>query len=111
MNFFVLGLLLLSCFPLTFFVKTRSFKTVATVVVSAGYVFSFSLLAWVIYCLFALGHRLSIVEVWSFAGLAALALVLTVLSFIKLPEHIEKVRQRMYLLWRRSKIADFQDTE
>ncbi len=111
MTFFILGLVLLACFPLTFFVKTRSFKTVATITVTAGYAFSFSLLAWVIYCLFDLGHRLSILQVWSFAALAALALVLTLASFVRLSEHIENVRERMYLLWRRSKIADFQDTE
>lgn len=111
MTLFVLGLLLLACLQLTFFVKTRSFKTVAIVTVATGYVFSFLLLAWVIYCLFDLGDRLSILEVWSFAALTALALVLTLVSLVRLSEHIEYVRERVYLLWRRSKIADFQDTE
>lgn len=111
MTLLILGLVLLVCFPLTFFVKTRSFKTAAIITVLAGYVYSFSLLAWVIYCLFDLGHMLSITQVWSFAALTALALVLTLASFARLSENIENVRARMYLLWRRSKIADFRDTE
>ena len=111
MTFFYVGLALIACFPLALFVKVRSFKMAATLVVGASYAFSFSLLGWVFYCLSDLGHKLSTTELLSFTALAVLALVLTVSSFMRLSVNIETVREKLYLTWRRSKIADFQDTE